>query len=66
MSKKINCPNCGSHDMQMDVQGYSATIWKCKRCGYSGPIAIMDGNIEKQLKEVHKMDKLSKKLLRGR
>lgn len=42
------------------------SIWKCQKCGYIGAVFIKDGNIEKQLKEARKMDKLSKKLIKGR
>lgn len=64
MSKKTSCPNCGSNKMVLHVP--QTSIWKCQKCGYIGPIFIEDGNIEKQLKEARKMEKLSKKLLRGR
>jgi ribosomal protein L37AE/L43A len=37
-------------------------IWKCQKCGYQGSVVIEDGNIEKQLKETRKMEKLNRKL----
>jgi C4-type Zn-finger protein len=38
--------------------------WKCSKCGYQGSVVIEDGNLEKQIKDLTKMDKLSKKLLK--
>lgn len=66
MSKKTHCPKCGSKMVDMDVSGYSATIWKCKKCGYSGPVVVEDGNIEKQLKEARKIEKLRNKIYKRR
>jgi hypothetical protein len=40
--------------------------WKCENCGYQGSIVIEDGNLEKQIKTSKKMEKLQKKMLRGR
>jgi ribosomal protein L37AE/L43A len=64
VAKKIFCPKCGSKKMKLHVP--QTSIWKCEKCGYQGPVFIEDGNLEKQLKNAKKMDKLSKKLLRGR
>jgi len=64
MSNKTHCPNCGSKKMKLHVP--QTSIWKCQKCGYIGAVFIKDGNIEKQLKEARKMDKLSKKLIKGR
>jgi ribosomal protein L37AE/L43A len=64
MSKKTNCPNCGSNKMILQVP--QTSIWKCRKCGYTGAVFIEDGNLEKHLKETKKMEKLSKKLLRER
>ena len=40
--------------------------WICKKCGYRGTISVEDGNLEKQIKELKKMEKLNRKLLRPR
>mgnify|MGYP000942045038 CR=1 FL=1 len=64
MSKTISCPKCGSKKMKLHVP--QTSIWKCGKCGYQGPVFIEDGNLEKQLQEVKKMEKLQKKLLRKR
>lgn len=37
------------------------SIWDCKNCGYQASVVIKDGNLEKQVKEAKKMDKLQKK-----
>ncbi|HMK53320.1 MAG TPA: hypothetical protein VK444_00905 [Methanobacteriaceae archaeon] len=60
MTKKTYCPRCGSkkikwHDPQMG-------LWECMGCGYRGSIVIEDSNVEKNVKEAKKMDKLTKKL----
>jgi ribosomal protein L37AE/L43A len=62
--KKIFCPKCGSKKMKMHVP--QTSIWKCGKCGYQGPVFLEDGNFGKTSKNLEKMDKLSKKLLRGR
>ena len=36
--------------------------WKCSKCGYQGYVVIED--LEKQIKDLRKMDKLSKKFLK--
>jgi Zn-finger protein len=41
----------------------STTVWECKDCGYVSSISIEDGNLEKQLKETRKMEKISQNLL---
>ncbi len=41
-------------------------IWTCLKCGYQGGVLIEDSNMEKQIKAAKKMDKLSKKMMRGR
>ena len=64
MSKKVYCPNCSSKKMILHVP--QTSIWKCQKCGYTGPVFIEDGNLEKHFKETKKMEKLSKKLLRRR
>lgn len=64
MSKKVYCPKCGSKKMKLHVP--QTSIWKCPKCGYQGPVFIEDGNMEKQIREAKKMEKLSKKLLKGR
>lgn len=64
MGKTPSCPKCGSK--MMKIHNPQAPVWECRKCGYTGSVVIEDGNIEKQIKEAKKMDKLSKKLMRGR
>ncbi|UTB31923.1 MAG: hypothetical protein NKF70_10490 [Methanobacterium sp. ERen5] len=59
-----SCPRCGSK--MMKIHNPNAPLWECSKCGYTGSVVIRDGNIEKQLKETKKLEKLSKKMLRGR
>ncbi len=61
MTKTVSCPNCGSNRMKMHNPQLS--IWQCAKCGYQGPVTVENGNINKQIKENKKMEKLSKKLL---
>lgn len=64
MSKTISCPNCGSpkkvkiYKPNTPVQENSQ---KCSKCSYQDPVVIEDGNLVKQIKNLTKMDKLSKK-----
>jgi ribosomal protein L37AE/L43A len=64
MTKKTFCPRCGSKKIKWEDPQMS--IWKCRNCGYEGSIVIEDGNLEKNIKEARKLDKLSKKLSRRR
>lgn len=61
MTKTVSCPNCGSNRMKMHNPQLS--IWQCAKCGYQGPVVVEDGNLNKQIKENKKMEKLRKKLL---
>lgn len=61
MAKKNFCPKCGSKKMKIHTP--QTSIWECAKCGYIGSVAVEDGNIEKNIREAKKMDKLSKKLL---
>ncbi|MDP3065114.1 MAG: hypothetical protein Q8N08_00065 [Methanobacteriaceae archaeon] len=38
-------------------------LWECSKCGYNGSVIIENGNLEKNVKEAHKLDNLSKNLL---
>jgi ribosomal protein L37AE/L43A len=62
MTKITSCPRCGSKRIKKDHQ---LAIWDCKKCGYQGGVVVEDGNLEKQVREARKMDKLQKKMLRG-
>ena len=64
MAKANVCPQCGSRKFKLRIP--ETSLWKCEKCGYQGTIVIEDGNLEKKVKEARKMDKLQKKLLRGR
>ncbi len=64
MTKTSSCPKCGSKKMK--IHNPQAPVWECSKCGYSGSVVVEDGNLEKQIKSLKKMDKLSKKLIRGR
>lgn len=61
MSRKVHCPECGSNRMVIHIP--ETAIWSCKKCGYIGRVSIEDGNLEKQIKEIKKMEKLNRKLL---
>lgn len=63
MSKTKSCPECGSSKIKWDNP--EAGTWKCQKCGYAGSM-VVEGPDLKQLKEARKMEKLQKKLLRGR
>jgi ribosomal protein S27AE len=60
MTKTTSCPQCGSKKMKM--HNPQTSIWKCGKCGYQGSVTIEDGNLEKNIKDARKMDKLSRKL----
>jgi ribosomal protein L37AE/L43A len=62
MGKKTSCPRCGSKKIKILVP--QTGIWTCQKCGYQGGVVIEDGNLEKQIKSMKKMDNLSKKLMR--
>ena len=64
MVKITSCPKCGSKKIKVLVP--QTGIWTCLKCGYQGGVLIEDSNMEKQIKDAKKMDKLSKKLMRGR
>lgn len=66
MTKITSCPNCGSKRIKYEYIYEGSGTWKCHKCGYTGSIVIEDGNLEKQLKEAKKMEKLERKLFRGR
>lgn len=64
MTKINSCPRCGSKKYKLQIPQTSQ--WKCESCGYQGPVVIEDGNLEKHVREAKKMDKLQKKMLRGK
>ncbi|HEX7468926.1 MAG TPA: hypothetical protein VF324_10150 [Methanobacterium sp.] len=64
MGKKTSCPRCGSKKIKILVP--QTGIWTCQKCGYQGGVVIEDGNLEKQIKSMKKMDNLGKKLMRKR
>jgi ribosomal protein L37AE/L43A len=59
-----NFPACNSKKYKLFIP--DSGTWKCENCGYQGSIVIEDGNLEKQIKTSKKMEKLQKKMLRGR
>jgi hypothetical protein len=61
MSKVNSCPQCGSKKIKLKVPQNPST-WKSENCVYQGLVIIEDGNLEKQIKEARKMEKLNKKL----
>ena len=63
MGKTKLCPKCGSKRIKIRAQ---TGIWTCMKCGYQGGVLIEDSKMEKQINDAKKMDKLSKKLMRGR
>jgi len=62
-----SCPRCGSKKL---TKIYNPKVpvwessWKFSKCGYEGVVEIGDGNLEKQIKNLKKMDKLSKKRMK--
>ncbi len=64
MTKTRTCPACNSKTYKLLIP--DSGTWKCENCGYQGSIVIEDGNLEKQIKTSKKMEKLQKKMLRGR
>jgi len=32
------CPECGSTDLELYQGGIMGAIFKCKKCGYTGPV----------------------------
>ncbi|MDG3547718.1 hypothetical protein [Methanobacterium formicicum] len=64
MVKSNVCPQCGSRKYKLRIP--ETSLWKCENCGYTGSVVIEDGNLERKVKEARKMDKLQKKLFRGR
>lgn len=61
MAKKNFYPRCGSKKIKW--QDPQMALWECRNCGYKGSVVVEDGNIEKNIEEARKKDKLSKKLL---
>jgi DNA-directed RNA polymerase subunit M/transcription elongation factor TFIIS len=45
------CSRCGSQDITYAVLGTTLPIYKCKTCGYRGPIIVEDGILSEKLKE---------------
>ncbi len=64
MVKSRSCPECGSNKIKWDNP--ETGTWKCQNCGYQGSMVIENSNSNKQLKEAKKLEKLQKKLLKGR
>jgi hypothetical protein len=44
------CPNCGSTNIDW-VLPQDWSRWKCKDCGYIGPLIIEDGRIGEKIRE---------------
>ena len=64
MAKKNFCPKCGSKKIKLKIP--QTGIWECRNCGYRGSVVVEDGNVDKNIKDAQKMDKLYKKLSRRR
>ena len=64
MGKIKLCPKCGSKRIKILVP--QTGIWICMKCGYQGGVLIEDSKMERQINDAKKMDKLSKKLMKGR
>jgi transposase-like protein len=36
----LRCPTCGSTDLYEVLGGYAGTMYRCKRCGYTGSFVV--------------------------
>ncbi|WP_067049507.1 hypothetical protein [Methanofollis ethanolicus] len=36
----LRCPKCGSIDLYEVLGGYAGTMYRCKRCGYTGSFVV--------------------------
>jgi len=36
----LRCPACGSADLYEVLGGYAGTVYRCKKCGYTGSFVI--------------------------
>ena len=34
------CPSCGSEEIYVETGGVTGNIYRCKRCGYRGPLVV--------------------------
>jgi len=34
------CPSCGARDIFVETGGFTGMIYRCKRCGYRGPLVV--------------------------
>ena len=34
------CPSCGSEEIYVETGGVTGNIYRCKRCGYRGPLVL--------------------------
>lgn len=36
----LRCPKCGSTDLYEVLGGYAGTMYRCKKCGYTGSFVV--------------------------
>ena len=34
------CPRCRSIEVYEEIGGYAGTMYRCKKCGYRGPLVL--------------------------
>jgi transposase-like protein len=37
---RLHCPVCDSTDIFLVAGGFTGILYRCKRCGYEGPLVI--------------------------
>ncbi|KUG15336.1 hypothetical protein ASZ90_015012 [hydrocarbon metagenome] len=36
----FHCPSCGSTALVLEAGGYGGMVYRCKECGYRGPLVV--------------------------
>ncbi len=37
---RLHCPVCDSNDIFLVAGGYLGKLYRCKKCGYEGPLVV--------------------------
>ncbi|MDD3111084.1 MAG: hypothetical protein PHU26_02175 [Methanofollis liminatans] len=40
----LRCPRCWSPDLYAVIGGYAGTVYRCKKCGYTGSFVVEAGD----------------------